>query len=302
MRTSHQHHRSAFTLVELLVVMAIIGILIGLLIPTIRGVMIRAEVSRIVMELKQLESGLETYKKKRDDYPPDFTDPALVVRHARKAFPRIADGDLNALLSVAYNVKTVADLGSVATWNIDPAEALVFWLQGFSEEVTRPFTGPGGPLNTATPRNTGVYDFDGRRLLTADDGDPFPVYLPKGFELPYVFFDSRSYGYKMAAGSVDLSAQYPPPISKKPSNWHKQVTGRARPYMSSLANEVWVNERTFQIFACGVDSDFGQENLKAFTKNPQVQWKRYPSGHNFTDGDKKNVSNFSGGQLGDSTL
>jgi hypothetical protein len=71
--------------------------------------------------------------------------------------------------------------------------------------------------------------------------------------------------------------------------------------MSSLANEIWVNEKTFQIFACGVDSDFGQEKLKALTKNPKGQWKRYPNGHNFSDGDKQNISNFSGGQLGDST-
>ena len=298
MSKSHQHRRTAFTLVELLVVMAIIGILVGLLLPTIRGVMIRAEVTKTVMEIKQLESGLEAYKKKFDDYPPDFTDPALVVRHARKVFPRIADVDLNLLLAAAYNVKSVADLGNVSTWNIDPAEALVFWLQGFSKEVTRPFSGPGGPLATGR-RNPGMYEFDGRRLFAADDGDKFPVYLPKGYELPYVFFDARSYGFKMESGTIDLSAQYPPPPSKKPSPWQRQVEGKLRPYMSSLPNETWVNDRTFQIFACGVDSDFGKERSKVLANNPKNQWKRFPAGHNFTDGDRKNISNFSGGQLGD---
>jgi prepilin-type N-terminal cleavage/methylation domain-containing protein len=299
MSKSHQHHKTAFTLVELLVVMAIIGILIGLLIPTIRGVMIRAEVSRLVMEIKQLESGIEAYKKKFDDYPPDFTDPALVVRHARKVFPRIADADINALLKVAYQVDNISNISSVAHWQIDPAEALVFWLSGFSDEVTRPFTGPGGPLS-GQRRKPGIYDFDGRRLFAADDGDPFPVYLPRGFETPYVFFDARSYGYKLANGNVDLTAQYPPPLSKKPSKYHTEISGRARPYMSSLANEIWVNDRTFQILATGVDSDFGQDH-RAFVKNPKAQWKRYPSAHNFTDGDNKNITNFSGGQLGDKT-
>lgn len=300
MSKSHQHRQTAFTLIELLVVMTIIGILIGLLIPTIRGVMIRAEVTRITMEITQLESGIESYKKKFDDYPPDFTDPHVVVRHARKAFPRIADSDINALLLVVYDIKSEAELSNVSTWNIDPAEALVFWLSGFSEEVTRPFTGPGGPLAQGR-RNTGVYDFDGRRLSAVDDNDAFPVYLPKGFDFPYVFFDSRSYGYRMSTGNIDLTAQYPPPPAKNPSKYQKEVIGRARPYMSSLANEVWVNDKTFQIVACGVDSDFGQENYKALTKKPQVHWKRYPNGQNFSDGDKKNISNFSGGQLGDST-
>jgi len=298
MSKSHQHHRTAFTLIELLVVMAIIGILIGLLIPTIRGVMIRAEVSRQAMEIKQLESGIEAYKKKFDDYPPDFTDPALVVRHARKVFPRIADADINALVKVAYQVN-LNNLSKVAHWQIDPAEALVFWLSGFSEEVTRPFTGPGGPLSKQR-RNPGIYDFDGVRLFTNDDGDPFPVYLPKGSETPYVFFDSRSYGYKLGTGNVDLTAQYPPPASKNPSTFQKQITGRARPYMSSIANEIWYNANTFQILSCGIDNDFGQDH-RLFKKAPAEQWKRYPSGHNFTNGDNKNISNFSGGQLGDKT-
>ena len=300
MRKSHQHRHSAFTLVELLVVMAIIGILIGLLIPTIRGVMIRAEVTKITTEISQLESGIEAYKGKVGDYPPDFTDPAIVVRHARKAHPRIADSDINALLLVAYNIKTAADIPNIKTWNIDPAEALVFWLSGFSEEVTRPFSGPGGPLAQGR-RNTGVYDFDGRRLFAGDDGDPFPVYLPAGFEFPYVFFDSRSYGYKLAPGNIDLTAQYPPPKIKNPSKFQAEITGRARPYMSSLANEMWQNDKTFQIVFSGIGDDFGQENYKALTKNPKNHWKRYPNGHNFSDGDKKNITNFSSGQLGDST-
>ncbi|MEO2020273.1 MAG: type II secretion system protein [Pirellulaceae bacterium] len=307
MRTSHQHRRSAFTLVELLVVMTIIGILIGLLVPTIRGVMMRAEVTRIVMEIKQLESGLEAYKKHFDDYPPDFSNPLLVVRHARKAFPRISDADINQLLLRAYrnvNVTNVTKMtnapGDIAEWNIDPAEALAFWLQGFSEEVTRPFSGPGGPFNLkvlagTAPRNTGRYEFDGTRLSTLDDNDPYPIYLPKGFELPYVFFDSRSYPY-LGPGGIP---RYPPPNLKKQKGWpaavppyHRQMTGKLRPYRSSVTNETWTNQKTFQILSAGIGDDLG---------GSKGALRFYPNGTNFDSGDKKNIANFSGGQLGDST-
>jgi len=296
MSRSHQHHKTAFTLVELLVVMAIIGILTGLLIPTIRGVMMRAQVTRVVMEIKQLESGLEAYKKKFDDYPPDFSNPMLVVRHARKAFPRVSDGEINRLLLKVYgnlklsNIKTLPP-AKIAEWNIDPAEALVFWLSGFSEEATRPFFGQGGPFG-AGQRNTGHYDFDGTRLVKNDDGDPYPVYWPRSFELPYVFFDARTYGYLGPGGNP----QYPPPGKKKQkvasSSYHRQMTGRLRPYMSSVPNEVWTNEKTFQILAAGIGDDLGGSAGKL---------RYYPSGANFDKGDRKNIANFSGGQLGDST-
>ncbi|HIA19132.1 MAG TPA: type II secretion system protein [Planctomycetaceae bacterium] len=296
MSRSHQHHKTAFTLVELLVVMAIIGILTGLLFPTIRGVMMRAQVTRIVMEIKQLESGLEAYKKKFDDYPPDFSNPMLVVRHARKAFPRVSDSDINFLLGAVYgnlnllNIKTITP-DKITQWNIDPAEALVFWLSGFSEDATNPFRGQGGPFG-AKPRNTGHYDFDGTRLFLGDDGDPYPVYLPRSFELPYVFFDARTYSY-VGPGGIP---QYPPPGKKKqkvaPSSYHRQITGRLRPYRSSTPNEVWTNEKTFQILAAGIGDDFGGSAGKL---------RFYPSGAFFDKGDKKNIANFSGGQLGDST-
>ncbi|MFP6603950.1 MAG: prepilin-type N-terminal cleavage/methylation domain-containing protein, partial [Pirellulaceae bacterium] len=226
MSRSHQHHKTAFTLIELLVVISIIGILIGLLIPTIRGVMMRAEVTRIVMEIKQLESGLEAYKKQFDDYPPDFTDPRVVVRHARKAFPRISDNEINKLLLKVYGVNLQDLVSSGPTvWNIDPAEALVFWLSGFSEDVTQPFFGSGGPFSAGT-RNKGVYDFDSTRLFVGDDGDLYPVYLPRTFELPYVFFDARTYRYKAPwdLGNEQYHPQYPPEQIKGPTGYHLGIT------------------------------------------------------------------------------
>ena len=64
------HKRSGFTLVELLTVIAIIGVLTGLLIPAIRSARLKARVARVHGELKDLSAGLEMYRNDCEVYPP----------------------------------------------------------------------------------------------------------------------------------------------------------------------------------------------------------------------------------------
>ena len=59
-----------FTLVELLAVIAVIGILAGLLIPAIRSARIKATVVKVHAELKSLSDGLEIYFNNFEKYPP----------------------------------------------------------------------------------------------------------------------------------------------------------------------------------------------------------------------------------------
>ena len=66
----------AFTLVELLVVISIMGILAALIFPTLRAVDRAKRVSRTKAELVQVESLIESYKVKLGFYPPDNHDPA----------------------------------------------------------------------------------------------------------------------------------------------------------------------------------------------------------------------------------
>jgi prepilin-type N-terminal cleavage/methylation domain-containing protein len=61
----------AFTLVELLAVIAIIGVLAALLIPTISKINAMRAVSKTKAELKEVESWIVEYKAKRGYYPPD---------------------------------------------------------------------------------------------------------------------------------------------------------------------------------------------------------------------------------------
>jgi len=66
---------SAFTLIELLIVIAIIGILAALIFP-ITGAVTRARVKSVATtELSQMETAIESYKAKTGSYPPDCIAP-----------------------------------------------------------------------------------------------------------------------------------------------------------------------------------------------------------------------------------
>ncbi len=61
--------RSAFTLIELLTVVAVIAILAGIAFGVLRGVGQQAKVNRATAELASLTTSLEAYKKYFGDYP-----------------------------------------------------------------------------------------------------------------------------------------------------------------------------------------------------------------------------------------
>jgi type II secretory pathway pseudopilin PulG len=61
--------RSAFTLVEMLVVIGIIVLLVGILLPTVMSVRRNAEKNAVRMELQTISLALEAYKADFGDYP-----------------------------------------------------------------------------------------------------------------------------------------------------------------------------------------------------------------------------------------
>src|SRR5687768_15898763 len=93
-RITMRRPRSAFTLVELLTVIIIIGLLMALLVPAVMSARIRAIDARVTSEIEQLDSAVKAYKSKYGGFPPTMWSGAPVAQgdrflaHVRRAFPR----------------------------------------------------------------------------------------------------------------------------------------------------------------------------------------------------------------------
>ncbi len=179
------HQRVGFTLVELLVVMAILGVLAGLLAWGVNSARVAILKRAQAAELANIATAVEAYRTKYGDYPPDGSSWPVMEAHLRKAFPNIVVSEL-ALLNPANSAAN----GGIRNDNapgphpfggrvFDPAEALVFFLGGFSSDSQRPITGPGGPLK-ANPvgggymynnqRENAFFEFKNGRLTLNDTG------------------------------------------------------------------------------------------------------------------------------------
>lgn len=154
----------AFTLVELLVVVTIIGILASLITVAAIGALRKAQESKIKAEINQLDTAFEEYKNKATAYPPNCQydgtfagDPRIeqplddlkpfidLKRHMKQAFPRHQESDDLFRVLVEIFAKNSADYPRTLSGGISANEAIVFWLGGFSSDPKYPISGAGGP-------------------------------------------------------------------------------------------------------------------------------------------------------------
>jgi prepilin-type N-terminal cleavage/methylation domain-containing protein len=290
MKTANLRRHRGFTLVEMLVVIAIIGILAAILIPTLYRVVIKARQNVIAQELNQLHLAIESYKQKFGDYPPDFTTltlitdfnnspPHLVVRHIRKAFPRHAytPGSTGTLAACFKNTS--------GTFNQpDPAEALVLWLSQLREDPRLPLSGTGNKIV--------LFPFDEKRLVDPDSDGLYSYLPPSGKDAPYVYFDSRIY-----TDNTNIPSTTTPVASLCV---YKDSAGTAvlYPYASKLnATAVlsMANKTTYQLISAGLDGEYG--DVSGVTAGTASTYKVFPFGTNYKSGDMDNIANFSDGKI-----
>lgn len=259
-----------------MVVIVIIIILMGLLTPVLIGVLARAREARITSEIAAMESALKAYKERYSSYPPsDFSNATAatgpIALHLAHAFP---------------HCNAVSEAAAIPA-NLSAAQALVFWLSGFSADVEHPITGAGA--------RTPFFQFDPTRLIGATNAASATtptwgaVYTPAdGLGSPYVYFAAQNYATQAPFNAATAG---------------QGGTGVCRPYYldtgtSSVSPQfLYANPNSFQIISAGLDGDFGDTSATA-TPNP---YPSYPSGKGYTQGDMDNLTNFSTSNLKDAT-
>ena len=187
--------RQAFTLTELLIVIAIIAVLAGLIAAAAVNALRRGRETRVTLELKNMAGAVENFKNDYGMYPPNGmtemapvpnptpgTSAALVkadfVRAFKKAFPR--HNEPNALIEALAGVTPpgAANMNGPLDYGMRANEALYFWLGGFSSDEQYPISGPGGPsFSTAAgevlENRNKRYEFDLGRLGPRDDNGAY---------------------------------------------------------------------------------------------------------------------------------
>lgn len=158
LETAGPARRRGFTLTELLIVIAIIGVLAALIAAAATNALRNARRARILLEIKNVGGSLENFKNERGAYPPncmhDGSNQMItrvasdVERMARKAFPRINPQELEVFRALANGQQSnsvVTQTSPNFTNGMTAAEAFFFWLGGFSDDPQFPLSGQGGP-------------------------------------------------------------------------------------------------------------------------------------------------------------
>src|SRR5687768_5709536 len=142
--------RPAFTLTELLIVIAIIAVLAGLIAAAAVNALRRGRETRITLEMQIMSGAIENFKNDPNiggTYPCSVAYSATpttdqlkqaradLTRAFSKMFPRKNEPSLNLIINKLIGDTTAGgseNAGGYLKGGMSPSEALVFWLGGFS--------------------------------------------------------------------------------------------------------------------------------------------------------------------------
>jgi prepilin-type N-terminal cleavage/methylation domain-containing protein len=320
--SSIPHPRAAFTLVERLVVITIIGVLVALITTAAIGALKRGRETQIKSEINQLDVAFNETKNKTTALPPNcqtdgtsgpieettvFND---LKRYLSTAFPRHRESDDLIRVLVGINPQNTANFPmppNPLPGGMSAAEAIPFWTGTFSSDPKFPISGEGGPAYaiqsignaqnaSLDPIASRTWAFDKTRLGPRDDDKYFNAsegrfieyqvtingqaqfrrinfwkYYPNKSDQPYVYFDVSRY---------EPEARYDPAAA---ADLHVHAFKKKADSGSAGTPIQFMNAGGFQIFHCGDDGEWGEEEFERMSahdiaSNDPNDYLLYPTG------------------------
>lgn len=155
-----QRRVAAFTLIELIVVVAIIGLLAAMVLPIVGAVNAKKQISVAQTQLKGIETAIEGYKTKLGFYPPNNTNNVAV----NQLYFELMGTTNNGIGKVPDTWVTMDGSAQISTTG-NPNINTLFSVAGFANTSTRSHSDDTGAaaqsfLNNLTPNQVGLYDLN----------------------------------------------------------------------------------------------------------------------------------------------
>ena len=246
--TNFPSHRRArlshcgFTLVELLIAIAILAILTGLLAAGIMPVLTTVRETAITTEMKQIDQAIENFRNQYGFYPPSFeagidangnvvgiTSADDLARYINRISPNHAEGETHPVHTTETRLGHWYD--EVGQY-LDQESSLVFWLSGLCKNKQYPLSGGSNaataPLVAHNYGNDNIerdvfFDFKTGQLVEEDAAGTVldisgnavttifkykQAYGPQDSNLFYKYRDAATYDLSDAGGAQPEQTAY----------------------------------------------------------------------------------------------
>ncbi|MBD3265248.1 prepilin-type N-terminal cleavage/methylation domain-containing protein [bacterium] len=174
--------KQAFTLIELLIVVAIIGILAAIAVPNFLNAQIRAKVARAQSDMRSIVTAIESYRVNNNNFPPDGDD-----------LPNFSPMDFNTKARLGVLTTPIAYMSTLptdpfhSTYIEFPPETGIQLLFPGKPPHTYIYTTFGShagdgfqPANEGKPNNFGLSSLGPNQIFNAFVGYPIPYDMSNG--------------------------------------------------------------------------------------------------------------------------